>query len=699
MAQTTELLDAARRFHKAGDLSRAEQAYQQILQTDPHNAQVWYLLGALCVGRGDQPAAVANLERALRLQPTHADALNQLGVVFAQQGQMAAATARFREALRLRPIDAEIQTNLGLGLARQGQQAEAVALFRAVLQRQPDYGRAQTHLREALAQQAAGGAGSPTMPLQSSPGAAPSAADYNREGLACLEQGKLDVAAACFRQALRLRPDLPEAYNNLGYTLAGQRKLDEAIACYQQALRLRPEFGEAHNNLGIAYRYQKRLPEAEAACREAVRLRPHIAEAQNNLGLALLEQGRLLEAKDCLERAVQLKLDFAESRNNLGIAFWRLARLEEAAQSLEEALRLRPNFAEALNNLANVLRDQGHCQDALARYADALQAKPDYADPHWNAALVWLLLGDFEKGWPEYEWRLRRPDFHARSFDQPRWDGSSLAGRTILLYAEQGLGDTIQFVRYARLLKEQGARVILESHRPLLRVLAGCPGIDQLIAQGDPLPPHGVRAPLLSLPYHFKTRLETIPAEVPYLAADPGLVEHWGRQLATLRGFTIGIAWQGNRQYPGDQQRSMELAEFAPLAAVPGVRLVSLQKGTGSEQVAALAKRWPLTDLGGSLDEKSGPFMDTAAVIKTLDLVVTADTAIAHLAGALGAPVWLALAKVPDWRWLLERQGSPWYPTMRLFRQEKRGEWKAVFQRMAQAVRPLLMGKRGATAK
>jgi tetratricopeptide (TPR) repeat protein len=696
MAMTAELLDAARRFHKAGDLPRAEEAYRQILARDPNHAQAWYLLGALQVGRNQLDKAVTTLEQALRLQPTHADALNQLGVVFAQRSQMAEATARFREALRHRPKDAEMQTNLGLALTRQGQHAEAVALFQAVLQRQPDYARAHVHLREALAQQAATGDSSVSTPVTGAARPLESAAAFIREGLACLEKGKSEEAAARFRLALHVRPDIPEAYNNLGYALAGQGKLEEAVACYQHALRLRPDFGEAHNNLGISLRYQKRLPEAEASCREAVRLRPHIAEAHNNLGLALLEQGRLAEAVDCLQRAIQLKSDFAESRNNLGIALWRLARLEEAAASLREALRLRPTFAEAMNNLANVLRDQGHCEDALTNYAEALQAKPDYADPHWNAALVWLLLGDYKKGWPEYEWRLRRPDFFKRTFDQPRWDGSPLAGRTILLYAEQGLGDTIQFVRYAQLLKEQGATVIVECQRALLHLLAHCPGIDQLVGQGDALPPHDVRSPLLSLPYHFKTTLKTILAKVPYLTAEPGLVEQWRRQMDKLPAFKIGVAWQGNPQYPGDQQRSIPVAEFAPLAALPGVQLVSLQKGPGIEQIEAVAKRWPLTDLRGQLDEAPGPFMDTAALMMSLDLVVTSDTAVAHLAGALGVPVWVVLAKVPDWRWLLSREDSPWYPTMRLFRQERRGEWGPVIQRIVQAVKQLRSSKREA---
>jgi tetratricopeptide (TPR) repeat protein len=658
---TANLLATGWRFHQAGDLPRAEQAYRQLVQQEPDNAQAWYLLGALYQALGDLATAAASLEQTLRLKPDHADALNHRGVVFIKQHRFAEALASFRKALRLKPNDVEIQTNLAVVLTHHGHLTEAATLVQAVLQRQPNYTRAQTLLRQVLVQQAAD------------------------EGLAYLNEGKLAEAADRFQNCLRLRPDFPEAFNNLGQALAGQGKLREALACFQQALSLRADFAEAHTNLGLAFRQQKRLAEAEASCRAAVQLRPDMAEAHNNLGVTLQEQERLTEAVESLQRAVQLDPGYAEAHSNLGGALWCLGRLDEAVSSLRKAIRLQPQFAEAFNNLGNVFRDQGRFDDARAAYAKAEQIKPDYADVRRNAGLLALLLGDFEKGWAGYEWRWRRPDYSFRPFTQPRWDGSPLAGRTILLYAEQGLGDAIQFVRYARLVKEQGATVIVECQKPLRRLLVGCPGIDQIVVQGDPLPPYDVLALLMSLPYHFGTRVNTVPAEIPYLFADPALVEHWRQELAALPGFKIGIAWQGS---PGadKQLRSIALTEFTPLAALPGVQLISLQKGPGSEQLAEVVDQWLITDLGGRLDEQAGPFMDTAAVMKSLDLVVTADTAIGHVAGALGVPVWVALQKVPDWRWLLDREDTPWYPTMRLFRQEKRGEWGPVFERIAQAV-------------
>jgi tetratricopeptide (TPR) repeat protein len=676
MVVSADLLRTGWRFHEAGDLPRAEAAYRQLVRQEPDNAQGWYLLGALYQSEGALPAAADCLEQALRLRPAYPEALNYRGIVCARQGQLAEAAARFREALRLKAGDAETQTNLAVALVRQGQRAEAAALLHAVLQRRPDYARAHAYLRQAQP---------PPAPAGADAGAA--AAGHNDAGVGYRRQGRLDEAARCFRQALELRPDFPEAYANLGLVLAGQGAWDEAVACCQQALRLRPDCAEAFNNLGLALRGQRRYAEAEASYRQALGLRPGSAEVHSNLGVVLVDLQQLDEAQDCFARAVRLKPDYAEAHSHLGAILCRLGQPEQALVSLRQALQLRPDFAEALNNLGLALRDLGRFEEALRSFQDALQVKPDCAEAHVAAAAIRLQLGDFDKGWPDYEWRWQLPDAPSRNFPQPLWDGSPLAGRRILLYAEQGLGDTFQFVRYARLVQERGGTVIVECQRFLRRILAGCPGIDELVGEGEPLPPHDVRAPLMSLPLLFGTRIETIPATIPYLTADPVLVEQWRGRFAALAGFKIGINWQGNPQFRFDKQRSFTVTEFAPLAAVPGVQLVSLQHGPASEQLRAVAAQWPITDLGGRLDEEAGPFMDRAAVLMHLDLVVTSDTSIAHLAGALGVPVWVALGKAPYWCFLLEREDTPWYPTMRLFRQERTGEWGPVFERIAEAVR------------
>jgi hypothetical protein len=300
--------------------------------------------------------------------------------------------------------------------------------------------------------------------------------------------------------------------------------------------------------------------------------------------------------------------------------------------------------------------------------------------------MLWLVQGNLEEGWPEYEWRWRCKDAFERAFDQARWDGSPLNGRTILLHAEQGLGDTIQLVRYAPMVHERGGGVVLECQKPLERLLARSPGIDQLVTQGSALPSFDVHLPLLSLPGVFRTTLATVPGTAPYVFADPDLVEYWRQELSTLSGRRIGIVWQGSPTYNSDTRRSIPLTEFAPLARVPGVHLISLQKGLGVEQLKALPEGFRVLDLSERLDQTAGPFMDTAAVIMNLDLVIAPDTAIAHLAGALGARVWVALATSPSWRWLLDRDDSPWYPTARLFRQRENGSWLGVMEQIAEAL-------------
>ncbi len=386
----------------------------------------------------------------------------------------------------------------------------------------------------------------------------------------------------------------------------------------------------------------------------------------------------------CYEQALRLQPDFAEAYNNLGVVRARQGKLNEAIACYEQALQLRPDYAEASNNLGNSLENRGQYDEALACYEQALRLRPDYAEAYWNRTLAWLLRGDWDRGWPAYEerWRYKKV-FTPRPFPQPRWDGSPLNRRTILLHYEQGLGDTLQFIRYAPLVHQRGGRVIVECQPALVPVLARCPGIEQLVAYGLALPAFDVHASLMSLPAIFGTILTTVPDQVPYVFADPELSQYWRAELQPFTGFKVGIAWQGNPNYQNDYYRSLPLAAFEPLAHLPWVQLFSLQKGAGAEQVQTLAGRFSVIDLGKRLDATAGAFMDTAAVMQQLDLVIAPDTAIAHLAGALGVPVWVPLPLAPNWRWLLHRADSPWYPTARLFRQSRVDHWDDVFAHMA----------------
>ncbi|HYV39538.1 MAG TPA: tetratricopeptide repeat protein, partial [Gemmataceae bacterium] len=506
-------------------------------------------------------------------------------------------------------------------------------------------------------------------------------------------QEKPADAEAYYRQALRLNPKFAEAHNGLGNVLQSLERLDEAVAQIRQALQLKPDFAEAHNNLGNALLRQEKKDEAASHYREALRLRPDYGEVHNNLGALMLAMNKPEVAETHCRQALRLRPEFAEGHNNLGNALLRLGKLPEAVECFRKAVRLKPGFAEAHNNLGTAIKDLGQVEEGLAILEHALTLKPDYTEAHWNRSLAWLLQGDFERGWNEYEWRWQRPDFAWRRMNKPLWDGTEIAGRTILIQSEQGLGDTIQFIRYAKLVKERGGTVIFECQAPLMKLLSGVEGIDRLVARGSPLPPYDFQVQLLGLPRIFHTTEATIPRQIPYLDADPALVEKWRVVSDEWQGkadhspLLVGIAWQGNPAQVADRQRSIPLAKFAAFAKIPGVQLISLQKGPGSEQLQAAS--FPVMDLGSRLDESAGPFMDTAAVMKNLDLVISSDTAIPHLAGALGVPVWVALPVVPDWRWLLRREDSPWYSTMRLFRQSEFGRWEDVFERMADALQRL----------
>lgn len=609
---------------------------------------------------GDFRNAESAYRQVLAQEPSRIEAWLLLATLCQTQGRLAEAAAHYQQAVTVKP-DAQTYNSLGICQARQQQREAAAASFAKAIELKSDFAHAHNNLGNILK-----------------------------------EQGRPDEALVRYQQAVRLKPDFAEAHNNLGNLLRELRNFDASAACCREAIRLKPDFADAYNNLGAALTEQGRREEAESCFRRAAQLRPYFAEAHNNLGNLLREQDRIDEAIFSLREAVRLLPEFAEAHGGLGMAYLRRGSFDEAAASCREALRLRPDRVESHLSLGFVLAEQGRGDEAIACYQHALELNPDYAEAHKNRALVWLLQGKLEQAWPEYEFRWKCPELPERPFKQPLWDGSPLAGRTILLHAEQGFGDTIQFIRYAPLVQERGGKVIVVCQRPLLPLLSSCLGIEQIVAQGDALPETDFHAPLLSLPRLFGTTLNNIPANVPYLAADERLVERWRQELGWNRNFKVGIAWQGSQKYRWDHKRSIPLKEFEPLARVPGVQLYSLQKGYGREQISQVASCFSLIDLGDRLDEAGGAFIDTAAVMKNLDLVICSDTAIPHLAGALNVPVWLAISRVPDWRWLLEREDSPWYPSMRLFRQARHGDWKNVFRHMTAELKALVGASAGA---
>lgn len=467
------------------------------------------------------------------------------------------------------------------------------------------------------------------------------------------QAGDLRSAEHIYRQVIAVSAADANAWCFLGMACHDQSRFDEAIEAYRKALDLQPDFPIVFSNLGNTLKQQGKLEEAEASCREALRLKPDYSTAFNNLGVALVAQGRLVEA----------------------------------SESFERALALMPNDAVTHSNLSAALVRQGKYAEAEANSKQALSLNPNYAEAHKNQGIVWLLLGDFERGWPEYEWRWNCPGLKMPAYSAPLWQGEPLDGRTILLHHEQGLGDTLQFVRYATVLKQQGAgRVVVKAQKPLMKLLASGEGIDELVCDDASLPRFDTHVPMLSVPGILKTTFDTIPGQVPYIHPGPQLVAKWKQRLDKYEGFKIGIAWQGSPDFHADAQRSIPLRHFAKLAAVLGIRLFNFQKGFGTEQLDALNGQFEVVCFGDELDGEAGPFMDTAAIMRNLDLVIAPDTSIIHLAGALGVPAWIALSISPDWRWFLNRDDSPWYPTVRLFRQQTLGDWDDVFTRMADAL-------------
>ena len=569
-----------------------------------------------------------------------------------QSGNLEAAESAYRGILVNQPRNADALHLLGMIAYKRGQYDSAVELIRGAMASNPD-----------------------------------AAAFYGNLGIVLKAQGNLGEAMNAYRKAVELNPAYAEAHCNLGNAFKQRGEMPKAISAYRRALELKPKFADAHNHLGSALRRQGKLVEAAAACRQALSLRPEYAEAHLNLGNVLRDQGHLDEATRSLHRAEQLTPNDANVHSNLGNCLQEQGFLDQAVAAYQRAIDLNPNHAKAHNNLGSALRSQGKLEAASASYRRALEIEPNLPDAHWNLALLLLSQAEFERGWEEYEWRWKTGKLPAKDFHQPLWDGGRLDGRTILVHAEQGMGDTLQFVRYLWQVKESGGTVVFECQRPLLRLLRKIAGVDMLIALGDELPAFDVHAPLLSLPRIFKTSLSTIPAKVPYLHAEPALVQVWKEHLDEFRGMKIGICWQGSPTWNRDQHRSIPLRHFARLARIPGVSLLSLQKGHGLEQLDCLNDDVTVTNFDSRLDEQTGPFVDTAAVMANLDLVVTCDTAIAHLAGGLGVPVWLAEEFVAEWRWLQDRADTPWYPTMRIFRQHQPGDWGDVFARIESALR------------
>ena len=493
-------------------------------------------------------------------------------------------------------------------------------------------------------------------------------------------------AVASYEEAIRQQPHYPAAYVNRGVALKQLHRIDEALASYEQAIRLQPNDAQAHYNRGLALLDLKRLEEACASFDRTIALPADPTEALNNRGLVLQAMNRFDEALASYDQAIERVPQHAKAHANRGSALLELKQVAQALASFEHAIALQPDYAEAHNNRGLALQDLKRLDEALTCFEQAIQIKPDFVEAHWNKGLAHLLQGDEEKGWPLYEWRWQLGEFkaHQRDFPQALWLGdSALNGKTILLHAEQGLGDTLQFCRYAKQVQALGARVILEVQKPLLKILGSLDFPVQLIAKGNPLPDFDLHCPLMSLPLACQTAgLPALPA-CAYLSAAEDRIEAWQQRLGQS-GFKIAICWQGSPSNKVDVGRSFPVALFEGIAKIEGVRLISLQKNEGTEQLAQLPKGMHIETLANDFDSRENAFLDSAAIMKCVDLVICSDTALTHLAGALGVPTWLPLKHIPDWRWQLDRADSPWYASLKLYRQGPERRWEPVLAQVKQ---------------
>jgi tetratricopeptide (TPR) repeat protein len=458
-----------------------------------------------------------------------------------------------------------------------------------------------------------------------------------------------------------------------------QGKSSEAEKLYMEALRIDQNNLDALSELATIAFGTRRTELGAMLCKKAVELYPAAPSSHNNWAYALAKMNRFEEALECCERAIALQPDFAEAYNTRGIVLRNLQRYDEALASYDKAISLNPDFARAYNNRGIVLQNLERHDRALASFDQAISLMPDYAEACWNKALFKLLLGQFDEGWRLYEWRKRTSDaLGSRKYSRPEWCGDAdLSGKTLFAYFEQGLGDTIQFCRYASLAEARGARVVLSVQDKLIRLLSGMSSTIEIVGAETTPPVFDYHIALLSMPFAFTTNAANIPNKTPYLRAEPERAERWAQRIGS-HGFKIGIAWQGAK-LAADIGRSFSVVEFAGIANIPHVRLISLQKGAGVEQLKYLSEGMRVESFADELDSGDDSFVDTASLAQSLELGITSDTSIAHLAGALARPTWLLLRSSPDWRWMLQRSDSPWYPTMRLFRQKRAGDWSSVF--------------------
>lgn len=635
-----ELLEKGLARHQRGDFAEAARLYSTILESDPDHFDALHLLGIAVLQSGEAERGVAYFRRAIAIDGAFAPAHSNLGNALQELGHFEEALAAYDRAIALEPDQDDLECQRGGLLAALLRPEDAIRAFdRAIAL---NSGNAEAHL--------------------------------NR-GVTLRRLGKPDMALACFEQAVTINPHLAEAHNSRGNALTDLNRYQEALASFDQALLLNPDYADVHNNKGAALKRLNRFKEALACYDSALALAPSSEEAHNNRGNVLVELDRLEEAIKGFDAAIALSPNLARTHNNRAIALIQFGRLEDAIESLETALGLNPDFADAYNNQGLALARLNRLDESLTSFNKAIALRADFADAHFNQSFTHLVMGQFEQGLEGYEWRKRKSKpIAAKTFEAPSLQsGDNIDGKIVFVHWEQGFGDTILFCRYARMLETKGATVLLSVQTPLRHLLESLSPTIRILGENETPLRFDYHCPLLSLLYVFGTTHDTIPPEPNYISAPPSQVETWRHRLRQNTQPTIGLAWSGSTHRRSNHNRAIGLEDLIPLLG-ENANWISLQKEVRESDQAILSNDSQIQHFGNQLAD----FSDTAALIDSLDLIITIDTAVAHLAAAMGKPTWIILPFHPDWRWLLGRDDSPWYPSVTLFRQQTPGEWAEI---------------------
>ena len=687
MSKLQDPVDRAHQMHQSGRIQEAIDLYLKVLRKQPRNAQLLFLLGTAYLQTGQFTKSIGSLQNAVLLNPKNAAAHCNLGVSLNAVQRFDEALSHFGRAVLIKPDYAEAYNNRGSTLIGLKRPEDALTNFDQALAIKPDYAEAHNNrglvlkdlnrLEEALA--------SYDKVLAIAP--AHAQAHHNR-GLVLVALKHLHEALASFEQSLAIKPDYAEAYNNRGNLLRELNRLEEALASYDQAIQLKPDYAEAHYNRGVVLGDLEQPEQALASYDRALKANPSYAEAYSNRGAVLYNLKRPEQALASYDQAVTVRPNYADAYYNRGVTLENLRQLDQALASYDRALEIDPHHVMAHNNRGVILYKSLDLERAMASYDRALQIDPNIVEAYWNKSLVLLLTSKFAEGWELYEWRLKRGEAlkELRTFPQPSWRGQmDIQGKRLLIQCEQGFGDVVQFCRYLPQVKALGAEIILEVPESLTQLVATMHCPITVVTRGAPLPEFDAYCPLLSLPYVLKTTPETIPANIPYLFSDQNKVRQWQDRLGHESRLRVGLVWSGSESHENDKNRSIALEDLLPLMS-SSVEWHSLQKAYRQQDLSVLGQHPEIRQHQDDLHD----FSDTAALIECLDLVISVDTSVVHVAGAIGKPTWVLLPYCPDFRWMLDRTDSPWYPTARLFRQPKREDWQSVIHQVQRELAELV---------